>query len=136
MTALAKDAIYPRRGAPGRNEFGYAVAIGEKVFRGSLVAINAAGTMQRIQTASSLAFLGMSAQQLDNTSGAVASAVKIEALKGTWGIPVPAATSANINANVYCTDDGTLTLTVGSNLLVGILVGIEGGLTYVQFTGS
>lgn len=136
MTALVKDAIYSRRGPPARNEFGYAVAIAEKVFRGSLIALNAAGTMQRIQTAGSLVCVGMAGQNLDNTAGAVASATRIEALKGTWGIPVPAATAANINANVYCTDDGTLTLTVAANLLVGTLVGIESGLTHVQFTGS
>ena len=136
MTALVRDALYARRGFPARHEFGYAVAIGEKVFRGSLVGINVAGTMQRIQTAGTVAFLGMAGQALDNTVGLVASGVKIEALKGAWGIPVPGAVPANINASVYATDDGTLTLTVGSNLLVGTLVGIEGGLTYVFLLGG
>ena len=136
MSALTADALYPRRGAPRHNEFGYSVAASEKVYRGSLVAINAAGTMQRIQTSGSVAFLGMAGQRLDNTGSASASSAKIEALKGTWGIPVPSATAANINANVYATDDGTLTLTAGSNLLVGTLVGIEGGLTYVSLLGG
>jgi hypothetical protein len=135
--ALTADVLYNRRGQPGRNEFGYPLAPGEIVYRGSLVAVNASGQLQRIQTSGSVAFVGMADRQLSNVGNASAlSTPPVTALKGTWGIAVPSATAANINATVYATDDNTLTLTAGSNLAVGSLVGIENGLTYVQFTGS
>jgi len=51
---------------------------------------------------------------------------------------VTGATYSTINEPVYATDDNTLTLTAGSNLQVGTLVGIDPvtGLTYVNLLGS
>lgn len=133
MAALTADANYSRRGPPAAGEFGYPLAPGEKVFRGSLVGVNSSGQMIRLQTSTPVAFVGVADRFLDNTAGAAALSVPpVTALKGTWSLTVPAATVSNLHAAVYATDDGTLTLTAGSNLQVGTLVGIEGGQTYVK----
>ena len=136
MSALTGEVRYDRRGTPARNVFGYPVAPGEKVWLGSLVGINASGQMQRIQTSGTVAFLGLSSQTLDNTASATASSIIVEAGKGTWALPVPSAAPANINAPVYATDDGTLTLSSNALGSVGTLVGIEGGRTFVNLIGS
>ena len=138
MTALAADAIYRRRGpAIVRNEFAYSLAAGEKCFRGSHLATNAAGNLVRVQTAGSVTYQGIADRTLDNTGSAAVSVDKVTPMKGTWVIPVPGATVANIGATVYATDDGTLTLTQsGSLLTVGVLRGFDGGLTCIDIVGS
>ena len=138
MTALSADANYSRRGAPGKNEFGYPVAAGEKVWRNSLIAVNAAGAIVRVQTAGAAAIIGLADRALDNSASAAVSSVAVVGLKGTYAIPVTSATAANIGATVYATDDATLGLvnTGGTLLAAGTLVGIEGGQTYVNMIGS
>jgi predicted RecA/RadA family phage recombinase len=135
--ALTSDQTYPRRGLKASGtEFGYPVAPGETVYRGSLCNVNAAGQLQRLQTASGVAFVGMAEAQLVNAGNAAASALSVVALKGVFGIPVASATVSNIGASVYASDDGTLTLVSTGNTLVGTLVGIENGLTYVKLLNS
>lgn len=134
--ALTSGIAINRRGPPSRNEFGYPVAAGEQIWRGSLCAVNAAGSLQRMQTSGSVAFVGMSEQDFSNVGSATVSAQKIVVRKGTWALTVTGATAANINAPVYASDDGTLTLTAGSLLQVGTLAGIENGQTYVNLLGS
>lgn len=135
--ALTADANYNRRGmAATRNEFGYPVAPGEKVFRGSLVGLNSSGQMVRMQTGTPVAFVGVADRNLDNSAGGVASATLVVAMKGTWAIPLSGATVSNTNAAVYASDDNTLTLTAGSLKQVGTLVGIEGAATYINILGS
>jgi hypothetical protein len=137
MAALTSDITRRRRGPPRGGEYGYPVAPGEQVFRNSLVGINAAGQMQRIQTAGTVAVLGLAAAAYNNTTSAAASPVLVEALRGIWQLTVPAATPANINAPVYVTDDNTVTLTNSGGLLVaGALDGFDAGLTYVRLTGD
>lgn len=140
MAALTADALYSRRGQPATSgEFGAGIPAGEKVFRGSLLAWNAAGTLQRIQTSSGVSFAGMSDRTLDNTAGSAALTVPpVTAMKGTWSLTVPSAVYANIGAPVYATDDGTCTLSSGSgaNMQIGTLAGIEGGQTYVKLLNS
>jgi uncharacterized membrane protein (DUF2068 family) len=134
--ALTADAAYQRRGLPGRNEFGYPVAAGEKVFRGSIIAVNAAGAVVRVQTAGAVQIIGLADHFLDNSGSASVSTDRVVGLKGTYALTVPSATAANINATVYASDDNTLTLTQGTLLAAGVLVGIEGGQTFVQMIGS
>ena len=137
MAALTKGANYPRRGAPhSAREFGYAVAAGEKVFRGSHIAINAAGNLVRVQTSGAAVYLGLADRDLDKSASSAVSADKVVALKGCYGIAVPSASFANIGATVYAADDGTLTLTAGSLLAAGTIAGIEAGLTFVNIAGS
>jgi hypothetical protein len=126
-----------RRGAPPTaGIFGGSVATGEKIFRGGLICWNAAGTLQRLQTGGSVSFAGLASKDYDNTAGTAPAAVGMEALKGTFALTVPTAVYANVNANVYATDDGTLTLTASTNMLVGTLAGIENGQTYVKLLGA
>ena len=140
MVALANDIIPLRRGAePTRNSFGYPIAPGEKVYRGSIIGLNAAGQLQRAQTAGTILLLGLANQAYDNTASAVAGPI-IVPMKGTWGLVVPAATVANILQPVYATDDATCTLssTTGTvaNLALGTLAGLDNGLTFVNIQGS
>lgn len=136
--ALSADVRYARRGMRGSdNEFGYAVLGGEMIYLGSVVGVNGAGTVQRLQTAGTEALsIGLADRQVNNTLST--SDAKVVILKGTWRIPVPAATAANIGANVYATDDGTFTLNSGAAgaVLFGTLAGIDGGATYVRINGS
>jgi hypothetical protein len=135
--ALTADVVLKRRGPPKGGEYGYYVAPGEKVFRNSLVGLNAAGQMQRIQTSGTVAFLGLAAMAYDNTASAAASVTPVEALRGIWRLVVPSAIPANLNATVYVVDDNTLTLTQSGSLLVaGNLDGIEAGFTWVRLLGG
>ena len=135
--ALTAGITPARRGAqPTAGVFGGPVAAGETIWRGGLLAWNAAGALQRIQTSGSVSFAGLASKDYNNAAGAAAAAVGMEALKGTYALTVPSATYANVNANVYATDDGTLTLTASSNMLVGTLAGIESGQTYVKLLGG
>ena len=101
-----------RRGAPPTaGTFGGLVAAGEQIWRGGLLAWNAAGTLQRLQTSGSVSFAGLASKDYNNTASAVAAcSPPMEALKGIFALTVPSATFANINQNVYATDDSTLTL--------------------------
>ena len=127
-----------RRGAPPTaGVFGYPVAAGEQIWRGGLLALNAAGSCQRIQTSGSVVFHGLASKDYNNTASSAVSPIgAVEGLKGTFALTVPSATVSNIGAAVYATDDNTLTLTASTNLQVGTLAGIENGQTYVKLLGS
>lgn len=138
--ALTSDQSYPRRGLKANGtEFGYPVAPGETVYRGSLCLVNATGQLQRLQTAGGVALAGLAEAQLNNAGNAAASSTNVTALRGTFGIPVPGATVSNIGASVYATDDGSFQLTVpagGYVAAIGTIVGLENGLTYVKLLNS
>ncbi|MDA8049970.1 MAG: hypothetical protein M0002_08190 [Rhodospirillales bacterium] len=137
--ALTAGFNIARRGPGGRNDFGYPVAPGEQIWRGGIVCVNASGQLQRIQTSGSVAAAGVAAQDFSNVGNAAASVTQVVGMRGTYALTVPAATASNIGANVYATDDATLTLTVpatGFTGAIGTLVGIDGGQTYVQMVGS
>ena len=141
--ALTADFVPNRRGMePTRNEFGYPLAPGEVVFRGSIVGLNAAQQIQRVQTGGTVVLLGLSNINYNNAGAATPGPI-ITPMKGTYGLAVPAAAAANINAPVYATDDSTLTLSSnsGANLPIGTLVGIDlaqvgGAATFVNIIGS
>lgn len=138
--ALSADANYIRRGpARGSNEFGWAPASGVVIYRQAILGLTAGGLVQPIQTAGSVAFAGL-ADRASNTAGQPEVVPFVVGNKGTWGLAVPGVTLANIgtylNVPVYATDDATLTLTAGSNLQIGTLVGIDNGLTFVSLLGS
>ncbi len=135
--ALTAGRSLDRRGAePSAGAFAYSVAASHRVYRGGFVAVTAAGVLVRVGQAGAVRFVGIASRDLDNTAGAAASVGKVTALKGTYPITVPAATAANINDAVYATDDNTATLTVGTNLQIGTIAGIENGQTYVKLLGS
>lgn len=102
-----------RRGAPpaSGSVFGGLVAAGEQIWRGGMIAWNAAGTLQRLQTAGSVAFAGLAAKDFYNAGTVAACSPPMEALKGVFALSVPGAAYANINQPVFATDDNTFTLT-------------------------
>ena len=105
--ALSANAKYRERLAPG--EFAYVAAAGVTIYEGALLALNAAGTVQPIQVAGSLAFAGLAdGQRINNPAGTDMRAVRCR--KGIWALTVPGATAANVGAAVYATDDATVGL--------------------------
>jgi hypothetical protein len=86
------------------------------VYRGSALAINSSNQCQRVQTAGSLAFIGLAERAYDNTASAAAGP-PIECMKGTFALTVSGASAANLHQNVYATDDGTYSL---SNAETGV----------------
>jgi hypothetical protein len=140
--ALSGDVNYARRGpAANRNEFGYAPTSGVVIYRGALLGLTAAGTVQPLQASGSVAFAGL-ADRASNTAGQPVVQSYVIGLKGTWSLTVPGVTQANIgtylNVPVYATDDNTLTLSSnsGANLQIGTVAGIDNGQTYVNIAGS
>lgn len=109
--ALAAGIGPARRGAPPlAGIFGGPVAPSEQIWRGGIICWNAAGQLQRLQTAGSVAFAGLASKDYNNTASTAPASVGMEALLGTYALTVPGASYANIRQPVYATDDGTLTL--------------------------
>jgi hypothetical protein len=135
--ALVADAQYFRHGPdPSSADFAYPPTAGAVIFLGALLAITSTGTVQPIQESGGVAFAGMAVANSNTPAQPVVKA-NLGCKGGTWGIPVPGATWANLHANVYATDDNTLTLTAGSNLLIGTLAGIDPVAgTFVKLLGS
>ena len=109
--ALTQGTKIYRLGPPSQGSFGYQVAAGEQVWRGSIVALNTAGYLQRVQTAGSVVVVGLCGQDYNNTASAAVSPDYVTVERGWWNIAVPGAKAANINQPVYATDDSTVTLT-------------------------
>jgi hypothetical protein len=135
--ALTGNIAPARRGYARGDAFGYPIAPGETVYTGGLTGINVAGQAQRIQTAGTVAFIGIATNGVNN-SGSAGAGGNIVAASDTFALPVEGATVSNINAPVYATDDNTLTLvqpTTGFTGRIGYLAGIDNGRTYVKIEG-
>lgn len=137
--ALTSDAKVPRRGQRfGRSDFGYPVAPGEKIFRGGIVCLNSSGELVRPQTTGAAVFAGLATATYDNSASATAGPT-IVAERGSFALAVGSAGVANINAEVYATDDNTFTLTAptsGFTAPIGKINGIENGQTWVLLEGA
>lgn len=134
--ALAANIAPARRGFSTGRRFGAPIAPGEVIYTGGLTALNASGQAQRIQTAGSVAFLGIAERGSNNAASAAAGDTIIGQMD-CYKLPVPGATPANIGAPVYATDDNTLTLTkpgAGFEGVIGYLAGIENGATWVELS--
>lgn len=103
---LSANAKYLERMEPA--EFGGLVASGYHVYEGALCAWDANGAVVPIQAPTAVAFAGLASGERDNTAGTEQRPVSLR--KGTWGLPVAAATPANIGATVYAADDATIAL--------------------------
>lgn len=136
--ALTAGVKVDRRGPPAGGSYGYQVLAGEQIWRGGIVALNSAGTLQRVQTSGSVVIVGIATQDYSNVGNASASPDYVVVERGRWQFQVPSATPSNIGASVYATDDNTTTLSSGSgaNLLMGTLDGIDKGLYYVRVSGT
>lgn len=112
--ALAAGYSPQRRGAPPMSGavFGGLVAAGEQIWRGGMICWNAAGNLQRLQTAGSVSFAGLASKDYNNVASAVAAcSPPMEGLKGVYQLAVPNAMFADIGQPVYATDDNTFSLT-------------------------
>ena len=134
--ALTNDALVDRRGPLNtRNQFGYPVAAGEKIYRGGLIALNSSGYLVRIQTSGALIFAGLADRTLDNSASGSPSSDQVQALKGTWKLAVSGASYANIGAQVFASDDSTLGL-AGALAGVFALGGSDTGTGVPPATGG
>ncbi len=134
--ALSGPISPARRGYSRGNQFGAPIAPSEVVYTGGLTGLNASGQAQRIQTAGTVAFLGLAERGINNSATAAAGDTIVGQLD-CYKLAVPGATAANIGAPVYATDDNTLTLTkpgTGFEGVVGYLAGIENGATWVELS--
>jgi hypothetical protein len=145
--ALTSGVERIRRGARGitGGEFGYPIAPNEIIWKSGLIGINSAGQLQRIQTAGTVAFVGLASANYDNSSNSSAyppSGVgqppyPVTGELGTYCFTVEGATFADIKATVYAIDDDTVTVTdTGGLLAVGMLAGIDCGNAYVKLLGT
>lgn len=128
MANLTADLLIKERFG---KRFAYGLKAGTRLFRGSIVALTSGGLAVRPGDAGAVAIVGVSPEQIDNAAG-VDGAQVVQPRRGVLQLTVPGATHANIGAAVYATDDSALTLTAGTNLRLGTLVGIEAGLTFVE----
>jgi len=117
----------------------YAVKTGVKIFQGALVGLEAASGFARPLVAGD-ALLGHSMDEYDNTDGADGD-IKAKVLAGDAAkgylltVLVDGVVVTSINAAVFASDDGTLSLTDGgSDSEVGKVANyIEDGKAVVQF---
>jgi len=95
------------------------------IYKGAFVGIDASTGYARPLTAGD-PFAGIAYQQADNTgTGHADGAIRVRLHQHVDIVHAITATVANVGAAVYASDDGTLTLTEGSNSAVGTLIGIE-----------
>ena len=138
--ALTQNITVARRGPPKSNTYGKPVAPGEVIYAGSLFGVNAANQAVRIQTGGIVAFMGMALNGINNVGQSGASQQDVISSNDTYALTVPGAVPANINAKVYATDDGTLTLTAPGSGFAGVVGYLEDvdavtGQTFVKVQG-
>ncbi|QDH13817.1 hypothetical protein E3E12_06045 [Formicincola oecophyllae] len=153
--ALAADRALERKAGPCGPEFGHAVAPGFRVFRGSLVAVLADGTLVPAgQTAPAgggaavtpVCIIGIARQAMDNTptqgvDALHAGANPIWVKTGCYALPFlpnePAPTYAQLGQAVYAVDDENVSFQAtgaggGARLVAGHFVGLDGGTPFVN----
>jgi len=112
---LAANA--PRTYQVGINE-AYPVAAGANIFEGAAIGENAAGYARALQAGDK--FLGFCLFPVDNTAGlAGAERVEVRTSGNVRLAVIGSAITSNDRPAVYASDDGTFTLTVGSNSKIG-----------------
>lgn len=104
----------------------YPVKASTKVFKGSMVALNA-GFLVPVSTATGLIGVGLCRYDVDNTAGAD-GALSAEVEEGTFiwdNLAGDLLTQANAGAVVYGTDDHTVNLTATGKSIVGVMESVE-----------
>ncbi len=133
--ALTSGQVVDRRGPPWPGEFGYYVSPGEQIWRGGLVGVTAGLTLQRLQTAGTVSFVGLAMESYSNVGSAAPSQDFVRAARGIWALPVPDATGYSVGANVYATDDNTLMFAASGAVADGANTG-NGTVTDVYATAA
>lgn len=106
-----------------------------RVFQGSLLGLSA--NRARALVAGDT-FLGVCRSDADNTGGA-AGAIDVDVVQRGQivGATVTGAAATSLNAVVYASDDGTLTLTASTNTKIGFVCRVNANLTCdIQFAAS
>ncbi|MXV35834.1 MULTISPECIES: hypothetical protein [unclassified Saccharibacter] len=119
--ALTQDRALSEKLVPHGPEFGHPVAEGFRVYRGSLVAVCADGTIVPAGATNTpsapVAIVGLARQFKDNSAagsmlnGDMVGSHPIWVKKGCYALPFDTApTWANLNQTVYAVDDETVSL--------------------------
>lgn len=130
MAALTKDRKTDEK--QGR-DYNYPMAAATKVYKGSLVVLDASGNAEPGTDATGKTAVGRAQETVDNTGAAAAKSITVRAGIFRWaasGTNTP--TKAHIGDTLYIVDDQTVdTLSTGSSP-AGIMVDIDTGGVWVR----
>ncbi len=135
MTALAQDRQTPRRQS---QDFEFPVAAATKIFGGSIVCLNAAGTATKGAVSTTLRAVGIADTMADNSAGA-AGAVRVKARRGCFQFANSASGDlialANVGADAYIVDDQTVALTSGGSTrsVAGVIRDVDANGVWIEF---
>jgi len=109
------------------------VKTGVLIFEGAAVGVEVATGYARPLVAGDL-FAGWATLTVNNTAGADGAVdINVETPGVRKVLNVPATVITSYGANVYASDDGTYTLVVGSNTLIGTVIRfVSAGVVVVQ----
>lgn len=95
------------------------------IYEGAVVSITAAGYAKGYAGTDTI-FAGIAQRQADNSSGA-AGAINVRVRRDVHNriVTLSSVAQSDVGTACYASDDGTFTMTVGSNLLIGTIVGVE-----------
>lgn len=137
MSGLTNDRNTPMRDG---NTLVIGVKGGEKIFAGSLVALNSSGYATPGATATGLKALGRAEEQADNSAGAD-GAVSVEVRKGVFRFGNSASgdaiTPAEIGSDCYIADDQTVAKTdgTGTRSVAGKVFDVDAQGVWVSIRG-
>ena len=118
MTALAADRNTARYDG---KLTGYPVAASTKIYKGSLVCLNASGYAVAAANTAAYKFVGVAISQADNSSGSNGD-INVEVrTEGVFDFVSSGLAVTDVGETVYVSDDQTVTKTVGNNIVVGVL---------------
>lgn len=122
MAALAVNRLVPVTkmidAVQGGIVLDMAVVASDIIYQGAFLEVLAAGHVQPAGVGASLQGAGVALEKADNASGA-AGDITVPVLVGAIVQHACTATIANIGDPVYASDDQTLTVTAGTNALMG-----------------
>jgi hypothetical protein len=118
---------------------GYPVADNVTIYKGAIVALNAAGyAVPAISSASPVVVVGVSEIHADNTAlHHAASALCVNATLGVWRMfqTGTTITTAYVGSAVYAADDNTVSLSASAGPYCGTVVDVDSIGVWVNFTG-
>lgn len=119
MTAAAADLDIVRRDGQVIN---YKVEAAKLIYNGSLVVLNGSGNAEPATDASSKTFIGVAAEQVDNSAGA-AQALDVDVwVDGAYLMTGSGFAATDVGKPVYASDDNTITLRATYVVRVGTIV--------------
>lgn len=125
MAALSADRDTARRNG---DQFSYPVEAATTIFKGSMVALNAAGNLVPFGVATTLKFCGRADQHIANPGAAGDQVCEVRQGEFLWDNSTSgdAITKAAIGTNCYGVDDHTVALTSASSTrsVAGVIVDV------------